>query len=368
MTVRLDRRAFLGVSAATMAFPPLAGGADSPETAGHVSWLSEVQQRPHQLGPDAPTLSPLLIDPNGQPISSWSDWQRRRAQLRDAWLDFLRSLDLPRTAPTLELLEEDHRDGCVRRLVRYESEPGLPVEGYLLLPTRVEGRVPGVVAMHSTCEQTIRQPAGLEGEPELFFGLKLAQRGVAAFCPRCFLWQGEGDYERHVADFSARHPGSKGMAKMLWDVIRAVDVLAGLPQVDPDRLGAVGHSLGGKEALYLAAFDRRIKAAVSSEGGIGTKFSNWNAPWYLGPAIQHGEWIHEHHELLAMVAPRAFLLLGGESADGDRSWPFIEAALPVYRLHDVDRPSALGLYNHRRGHALPPRAEERLYEWLTTYL
>src|SRR5439155_24882510 len=102
---------------------------------------------------------------------------------------------------------------------------------------------------------------------------------------------------------------SKGMAKMLYDALVAVDILAALPEVDPSRLGCVGHSLGAKEALYLAAFDERIKVAVSSEGGIGTKFSNWDAAWYLGPSIKEPTFTRDHHELLALVAPRPFLLL-----------------------------------------------------------
>ena len=69
---------------------------------------------------------------------------------------------------------------------------------------------------------------------------------------------------------------------------------------------------------------------------------------------------------MALVAPRAFLLIGGNAADGARSWPFIEAVLPVYRFYG--EPCRVGLYNHGRGHSIPPLAEQRVYEWLTTYL
>jgi hypothetical protein len=152
------------------------------------------------------------------------------------------------------------------------------------------------------------------------------------------------------------------MAKMLYDGRRALDVLAAMPEVDPQRLGAAGHSLGAKEALYLAAFDQRVKAAVASEGGIGVEFSNWDAPWYLGTRPVG----HDHHELLALVAPRAFLLIGGQSADGARSWPFIATALEVYRMHG--QPCRIGLFNHGQGHTIPAAAEGRAYEWLQTYV
>ncbi len=156
------------------------------------------------------------------------------------------------------------------------------------------------------------------------------------------------------------------MAKMLFDAQVAVDLLASMAGVNADRIGAVGHSLGAKEVLYLAAFDERIKVTVSSEGGIGTRFSNWDAPWYLGPEIKDPSFSQEHHELLALVAPRPFLLVGGDSADGNRSWPFIAAALPIYRLYG--QVSRVGLFNHQQGHAVPPIAEKRIHEWIENYL
>jgi pimeloyl-ACP methyl ester carboxylesterase len=188
---------------------------------------------------------------------------------------------------------------------------------------------------------------------------------MVVICPRCFLWEDAGrpDFEARAKEHQRRHPGMRGIAKMLYDAQRAVDLLETLNEVDPKRIGAAGHSLGAKEALYLAAFDERIRAAVSSEGGIGTRYSNWNAPWYWGDDEFFGR---EHHDLLACVAPRAFLLIGGNSADGDRSWPFIEAVLPAYRLYG--EPCAIGLYNHRQGHTIPPLAAQRVYEWLTAYL
>ncbi len=226
--------------------------------------------------------------------------------------------------------------------------------------------MPGIAALHPTTTDTIRQPAGLEGKPETAFGLNLARRGCAVICPMNFLWVGPGDYNSRVEAFGRRHPGSKGMAKMLYDAQVALDILENLSYVDRRRLGAVGHSLGAKEALYLAALDPRVKATVSSEGGIGTRYSNWEAAWYLGPTIHEPSFDHEHHELLALIAPRPFLLVGGDSADGARSWPFIQAALPVYELYG--KPARLGLLNHGKGHTVPPEASQRIEQWLTTYL
>ena len=333
-----------------------------------VNWLDEVQQPPASTINTPPRLMTLLVDQDGQPLESVEQWERRRAELNKAWLEFLGTLRLDRrNPPELTVVTEDHVGEVIRQLVRYEVEPGIVTEAYLLKPAKAKHRA-GVVAFHSTINHSIRQPAGVEGKPEKAFGLKLAERGYITFCPRNYLWP-DNDHiaaGEEASRFLKRHPSAKGMAKMLFDAQVAVDILASQYEVNPTRIGAIGHSLGAKEVLYLAAFDPRVKVTVCSEGGIGTTFSNWDATWYLGDTIKGAGFIREHHELLAMTAPRPFLLLGGDSADGKQSWPFITAALPVYRLYGS--PARLGLLNHHGGHAVPPAAERRLYDWLQVYL
>jgi dienelactone hydrolase len=364
---RFSRRGFLATAATGCSLAVSSRLAVAAEDR-HVPWLADAQRPPAKPPESPPSLAPLLVDSKGQRITSLDAWKQRRDTIRRWWQGFLGALDVAREAPpAMKVIEEDRRDGVARQLVQYEVEPGVPVQAYLLKPAKIERPCPGAVVLHSTVRHTIRQPSGLEGNPAKAFGLQLARRGYVALCPRCFLWTEDLSisYQEHVRRFHARHPRCKGMARMLFDATTAVDILAALPDVAADRLCAVGHSLGAKEVLYLAAFDERIRAAVSSEGGIGTTFSNWDAPWYLSDEIRRDSFTHEHHELLALAAPRAFLLIGGDSADGDRSWPFVDAALPVYRLYGGT--PRLGLFNHRQGHSVPPEAERRIYEWLTTY-
>jgi dienelactone hydrolase len=362
----IDRRTFLAAAAASAV---VCSSSRAEQDRKHVPWLAEIQTPPEKLPADAPQLSDLLVDADGRTIATLEGWKKRRQLLRKWWLEFLGTLPAERkTPPKLEVVEEDRVAGVVRQLVKYDVEPGIATEAYLCRPAKIEGKVAGIAAFHSTVDHSIRQPAGVEGAPEKAFGLRYAKKGMIVFCPRNYLWPetkrivAQGEAEKYLQ----RVKGSKGTAKMLYDSLVAVDILAAMPEVDAKRIGAVGHSLGAKEVLYLAAFDQRVKVTVSSEGGIGTRFSNWDAPWYLGPAIKEPTFTHEHHELLALVAPRPFLLVGGESADGDRGWPFIERALAAYRLYG--EPCPLGQYNHRQGHAVPPQALVRFDEWLATYL
>lgn len=363
--VSLTRRNFLVGSTVTGILAAVGVAAEQKE----VPWLEEIQRAPQKVPADATSLSSLLVDRDGAKITTVAAWEKRRDALRQQWLEFLGSLQLNlKYRPSLKVVQEENVEGVVRQRVEYEIEPGIRTEAYVLHPAKVSDKHPAVAVFHSTVNHSILQPAGLGKDTEKSFGFKLAQRGYSCICPRNFLWP---DNEHIAAEaetkrFQQRHPGVTGMAKMLYDSIIAVNILEQLPGVDPKRIGSVGHSLGAKEVLYLAAFDERIRATVSSEGGIGTRFSNWDAEWYLGPAIKKPDFRNEHHELLGLIAPRAFLLVGGESADGDKGWPFIEAALPVYRLYGPV--SRLGQYNHRLGHAVPPASEQRIYEWLETYL
>ncbi len=364
--LRLHRRKCLALLGVGAAWSSGTGQTRAASLRG-VPWLPEVQRPPALVPPLPRPLRPLTLTPGSQGLLTRQAWQQLRPRIQRRWQELLGRLECPVPKPHFRVLQEDKVQGCLRQLIRYEVEPGQCVEAYLLQPLgTMEEKLPGAVVFHSTVSYTIRQPAGLEGPREKHIGLQLAQRGWVALCPRCFLWQEKSPSEPYtaaVARLRKRHPRASGMAKMLWDGRRALDLLESLPQVDAERLAAVGHSLGAKQALYLAAFDSRVQAAVASEGGLGIAYSNWDAPWYLGPRVRSPQtWPYDHHELLALCAPRAMLIIGGESADGRRSWPLVAQALQVYRLYEP--PWLLGLFNHHRGHAVPPEAEERMYQWL----
>ncbi len=175
-------------------------------------WLDEVRRAPDAVPPSATRPAPLLFDARHRPIRTAEEWARRRRELSDRWRTFLGTIEAPRAIASAKVLEEDRPDGVIRRLIRYEVEPGVPVEGYLLRPEAAGERRPAAVVFHSTTTATIRQPAGLEGPPDLHIGLQLARRGYVAFCPRCFLWEGEkrNDYLAAVERHRRRHHAPVG--------------------------------------------------------------------------------------------------------------------------------------------------------------
>jgi len=119
-------------------------------------------------------------------------------------------------------------------------------------------------------------------------------------------------------------------------------------------------------SLYAAAADERITAVVASELGIGLDFSNYEDYWYFGDYIRNIDKSTDHHELLGLIAPRPFLLIGGDSSDNDKSWYFINAAGEVYSL--FDKSQNIGYFNHRTGHSPTVESVRLAVEWLKHFL
>ncbi|AHF92905.1 acetyl xylan esterase [Opitutaceae bacterium TAV5] len=156
-------------------------------------------------------------------------------------------------------------------------------------------------------------------------------------------------------------PAWTGLGRLVHDTSRAVDLLLAQPGIDSARVLATGHSLGGKMAFFTGALDERIGAVIGSDFGLPWRSTNWHEPWYLGdrvPADDHGPALHE---VLALLAPRPFFLVAGET-DNRESWQYLEAARPVYALSGAGE--RIGCIDHSSGHAPPVAALEVAYAWL----
>lgn len=339
-------------------------------------WIASLQT-PREIPAGVPParVTNLMIAPDGTKIETSADWARQRKHIDEKWSRFLGQLPERRCPLAPGIIETSKLDaGITRTLLQIQVEPDVWMRCYLFVPSG-KGPFPACVCLHSTSDETIRQPAGLGSQPEKAFALDLARRGYVTIAPENFEWCYPGrpttgkawDRFHAVARiFLAKYPGVKGMAKMIHDASRAVDYLWMLPEVRRERIGAFGHSLGGKEVTYLMAFDERVVAGVSSEGGVAFEFTNYHDPWYLGPEIKRPDCNLYAHEVVALIAPRAWLLIGGNHTDGDKSWPYVAPVLPVYKL--LGKPANVGLFVHTNGHAVPPEATEIAYKWLDHHL
>jgi dienelactone hydrolase len=284
--------------------------------------------------------------------------------------------EMPAAAPlearTEEIIE---LEGVVRERVSFQVEPGERVPGYVLRPTSGGGPGPAVLCLHQHAGQFElgkSEPAGLAGNPQQHYALELARRGFVAltFDQICFEERQNSQlagnlYERF--EFTRRVTlGSCLQAKMSSDAMRALDYLTGRPEVDASRLGCIGHSLGGQQALFLTALDERIRAGVSSCGfaSLATIFRdhiNHNFGAYVPGLLQHGDLA----DLLALVAPRAFFAGFGRA---DRIFPIDGVEATVERARSAFEDGGLEVMIEEGGHAFTDAMRDRAYAFLARFL
>jgi len=169
----------------------------------------------------------------------------------------------------------------------------------------------------------------------------------------------DGRYGPPAARHAATGRGA-ALGRSVTDVLSAVDVLTTLDGVDAARIGVLGHSLGGKLALFAAALDARVAAGVAHEPGLGLEHSNWSAPWYLGERVPQDR---DLDEVLGLVAPRPFLLVGGGSSDGAHNRDLVERA--AGRWGDE---GGLDVLMHDGGHPVPLNVLAECVAWLAGHL
>lgn len=331
-------------------------------------WLAGFLAIPAEAATNV-SLMPLLRAADGRETTSARAWKKHAEVLRQEWQEVLGPIPAKRPRPRPAIIAKEALPGFTRLYLQYEAEPGVLTDGYLLEPMEPAKRKrPAVAVFHPTTPLQAKGVAGVAPDypADKHHGVQLVRLGFVVWCPRNFINSADQNWLTNTTVVLSRHTDWTGMTRMLLDAMRAADFLERWPGVDAHRIGCLGHSLGAKQVLYAMAFDPRYKAGVFSEGGIGLGFSNWDAPWYLGPRIKQPDFAREHHELLALIAPRPFLLIAGGSADDERSGAFVEAARPVYRL--LGDEGAIEFLNHRQGHAYPSQARQAAERFLVDTL
>ena len=129
------------------------------------------------------------------------------------------------------------------------------------------------------------------------FGAALAEKGFVTIAV-------------DVGQHEVRDPKATLMGERLFDLIRCVDYLETLPEVDADRIGCAGLSLGGEMAMWLGAMDTRIKATVSA--GFLTVMDQMEQNHCMCWKFDGLRDLVDFADIYALVAPRALLCQNGE--------------------------------------------------------
>ncbi|HOX74869.1 MAG TPA: alpha/beta fold hydrolase, partial [Bacteroidales bacterium] len=304
-------------------------------------------------------------------IKSQKQWQKQRDQILESMQKVMGPLpDRSKKVPIDLQIIEEVKVGNVRRLkITFAAEANDRVPAYLLIPLNLSGKVPGILCLHQTTAIGKGEPAGLGGLPNLHYALELAQRGYVTLAPD---YPNFGDYKFDPYGNGYQSATMKGILNHM----AAVDVLQSLPEVDPNRIGCIGHSLGGHNSLFLAAFDKRIKAVVTSCGFnsfykyYSGDLTGWSHQGYM-PRIatvygkDPSKMPFDFTGVLGAIAPRAVFInapLNDSNFEVSGVHDCVNAALLVYRL--LKAKENLIMMNPDAGHDFPEDIREAAYKFL----
>jgi len=324
--------------------------------------------------------SPLIRPADGGEIDTAAGWLQRRKELRSEWEALLGPWPPLIEQPAVEILGSTPREGYVQHRIRFNWLPEQTTEGWLLVPD-AEGPHPAVLSVYYEPDTAIG-----EGGPHRDFALQLVQRG--------FVCLSIGTTEATEAKtYSLYYPSLENaevqpLSMLAYAAANAWYVLASQPQVDAERIGIVGHSFGGKWAMFAACLFDKFACAAWSDAGIvfdeARPNVNYWEPWYLGyhpppwrergsitaenPA--HGLYVElrrtgrDLHELHALMAPRPFLVSGG-SEDTLERWRPLNHSLAVNRLLGYENRVAM---TNRPEHAPNADSNSVLYAFFEHFL
>ena len=301
-------------------------------------------------------------------VNNQSDWEIKYRQILDSMQIVMGSLPENPTALTSEIqnLEDTVIKGVRRVKLLFAVENNDLVPAYLFIPELINDKVPGILCLHQTTDIGKEEPAGIGGKQNLHYALELALRGYVTIAPD---YPNFGDYQFD--------PYTNGYISATMKGIRnhraAINLLQSIPQVDKEQIGCIGHSLGGHNSLFVAAFDKRIKAVVTSCGFTSFhKYYNgdlkgWSHKGYM-PLIESvyktdpSRMPFDFPEVLAAIAPRAIFInapLNDSNFDVSGVKDCIDAVLPVYEFFGCSNKMILKTPDAQ--HDFPPEIREEAY-------
>ena len=315
------------------------------------------------------------------PVKNVADWQKRRAAILEAMQSIMGPLPGKdkRVPLDVQVTEKVDCDKYERWLISYQSEPGMRVPAFLLIPKELLSKerkdikpVPAVLSLHPTNAKGFRVTVGLADTMNREYGVELAERGYVVIAPP---YPQLSDYNPDLKKLGY----TSGTMKAIWDNSRAMDVLDTLPYVKMGQYAAIGHSLGGHNSIYSAAFDDRVKIAVTSCGldsyrdYYGGKIKGWTSDRYMPKLLDYANKLDQvpfdFGEIIGVIAPRHVYVVAPKG-DTNFIWKsaakVVTTAAEAYKLHGaedhlvIDHPDA--------PHVFPAENRQKAYQMIDKVL
>ena len=303
-----------------------------------------------------------------QTVNSREVWERFRDQRLAALRKWMGPWPARTPLGSVVTRRMDYGDGFVIENLVFESRPHLLVTANLYLPDKPSGKIPAIVVVHS------HHAPKTEGELQ-DLGMTLARSGTAVLvmdqlCAGERLqsqpWNRESYYGRYALGNQLLLAGESLMKWMVWDLMRAIDLLLERPYIDRQRIVMLGAVAGGGDpAAVTAALDTRVTAVIPfnfgeagpeehyTEGPRGYPFDTawpgwgeWETTRCLSRSSvdQFFPWF-----LCASVAPRHFLYsfeIGWpEDVEHEPAWARYKKVFALYGARDhLDEVHGFGPY------------------------
>ena len=324
--------------------------------------------------------SSLLRFEDGSSVETTDQWKKRRAEILAKWQRLLGEWPPLITRPEVELLKSQRRENFQQLQIRFAWTLNEKTTGYLLIPDGDEKR-PAVITVYYEPETAI----GL-GKPHRDFAVQLARRGFVTLSigtTRATKARTYAIYHPSIDDAKVAPLSMLGYA-----AANAWHVLASRPEVDSERIGIVGHSFGGKWAMFASCLFDKFACAAWSDPGIVFDESrpsvNYWEPWYLGyhpkpwrkrgiitnqnparglyPKLRSDG--HDLHELHALMAPRPFLVSGG-SEDPPARWNALNRTIEINQVLGFENRVAM---TNRPDHSPNKESNSIIYAFFQHFL
>ncbi len=306
------------------------------------------------------------------------EWGRRRSHIIASIESALGPLPGPhrRVPLDVEVSQEFPSDFYRRQRITFRANSERRIAADLLVPTNAGGgKFPAVLCLHRDLDHGNAAPTDSDSSSSLQIADELARRGYVCIVPQSPALGASPASQPKIAD-----PKAGDIMQLVWNNMRAIDLLESMPEVNAERIVCVGHGLGGELALLSAALDQRVVATVTSAvfaslgGGPKRHFGSSAQDRAARPvgsreASDLRPLPFDLPEVLAAIAPRALFVHApsqDKHVDVESVKQAVASALAVFELRGAAR--MLKAVYPESGRSFPENVRHDAYQWLQDHV